>query len=240
MKTMLYNGKYLPVTRTVGFVKDNIDEYVKYLCADNPVNFVADKFTGTLNHGLERFVPIFGPFNGQYLITQTQSEWLAVFSNNGDMMLRLKAKPDSVVLGFTEDSYDFKTNKGEYGYSIFALSQSNTTTRSIVVCNGPDRIWSFEQFGDILDFEKPEYYNSRSKKKRLPFELLEEYGKHFGIRFYDESFYGSEMRYLRSDHHDHETRTIDKDSYELQHNRFGHLIHTYNSYHKEHGLQLGR
>ena len=60
--------------------------------------------------------------------------------------------------------------------------------RSIGAVNDGGR-WRFDANGELLDFERPEWYKTRQIRDRFTPEMLDEYLRHFGIQFFSPDFY---------------------------------------------------
>jgi hypothetical protein len=247
MNYLLYNGYYVPATNQIGFIEGDLDEITQVL-AKSPPEDVVEKLHGSLDIGLKKFFPVQGPYY-QTLLTETKSKWVALFSEHGDVGTKTIGtakyiQRKCIFVSYIESTYQKKTNDGCFGASIFAIRTYDSKELSIRFVSTYQDFdgWFFEQGDNInpLPFEKPEYYEKRKKKDRLPPELLAEYCEYYGIRPFDVSFYGPNMRYTVPNEFMSHVEKFDKNSFEIQKNMYNRPILSYNAYHKKHGLQYGR
>jgi hypothetical protein len=196
--------------------------------------FIAPKeFECSLKQGLDMFDPI---GYTQHLICETKSDWTAVFVSSGEIGLSvpcysLNCRGLEVTL--IEDTFDSKTNLGNHGCTRLSVvrdrnrpSVANSEERLLytIKCEG-GRGWKFGEFGSVMPFEEPENYSQPKVYNRFSPALLERYLNSFGIRMFDEDFFGPRMACF---------------GYKMRSPECNEEKKTYLDYHVSRGLDYGR
>lgn len=204
MKGLLDN-QFAPLTFTWGFVQVPFPEYVRAFSAwwrELSIEFDVELISEELASAFLHLQPLQTPQN-KYLLTETTSDWTAVFSNGlrtGDVispvghMARILRRPGLQVRCIPDRSY--LENKADalqiYGAVDFTLfipgPDDSTQIRKISVMNDGGR-WLFISDGDVQPFEYPREYAKKRLVDRFTPDMLEDYCAHLGIRLFDANFY---------------------------------------------------
>jgi hypothetical protein len=199
MKKIL-GGKFLPVTKRVGFLEAPFDSLVDVIAtwfSKVRTPTATDRFEAGLPEALMRLEPLNIP---KILLVGTKSSWVAVFhpSASPDSTVHYMATTlpsRGVVVDCVEDTYNPKTGEGQPGGVQFSYSEGPARTtveaekRTISATNQCER-WEWHEYGARFPFERPERYQARRIRDRFTDEMLEEYCAALGIQLFDENFYG--------------------------------------------------
>jgi hypothetical protein len=206
MKALL-NNERAPVTFGGGFIQARFPQcceaytsvWRQYKTEFETVSFEAD-----LKEAMLRLEPLQMPQN-RYLMTETQSNWTAIFSNS-----RLGSDVTSSIyclckalgcLGVTIQCSPSLTKRVEKKTSIVSYAATSFTLEgphetewlneirhvSARKDGGP---WKFFQRGEVQSFEQVYQYQNKHIRDRFTPEMLETYCAALGIFAFDETFYG--------------------------------------------------
>jgi hypothetical protein len=157
-----------------------------------------------LAQALSRLEPLTTPANKD-LLTQTHSDWTAIFSNGlrvndvssavGHLPQVLQCRGLEISCTPDRSAVPRKDIIRPYGATTFSLYGPEKTdwlnrTRRISSYNEGDH-WVFEAAGEIQHYEKTEHYQKRKIVDRFTPELLESYCGALGIEPFNENFYAS-------------------------------------------------
>jgi hypothetical protein len=149
------------------------------------------------------------PFGGTWKVMwcATKSNWIAYLENSRQgthaqapiSYLATLLKCRSIVVGCIPHTHigRGKTAKGAYGAVQFELYGPmndpeilSNTLRWIDVAKDAERPWKFYESGARLPFEEVEKYSDPDVHQRFSPDMLVRHCEQFGIRLYDEDFYG--------------------------------------------------
>jgi hypothetical protein len=197
------------MTSSVGFIEYEIklavDSFIAQSLKVSGETYKVKHVKGRLLESLETLRPLNTPYD-KVLFVETDSPWTAIFFNQtsgqgcpehlGNLARYVECRgiharyaphtmKKSKVGDWTED----------YGATMLNVygpenvqPEGDHLKRSIYVANDGYR-WEFGQWGEPLSFENLEYYQRRKRKDRFTPEILDEYLRHCGIRFFDPTFY---------------------------------------------------
>ena len=207
MKALL-NNERAPVTFGGGFIEIPFSEYCNAFAAwwkRLEIEFETFSFEADLKEALLRLEPLQNPQN-RYLITETQSNWTAIFSNSrGGSDVTSAVGHLCKVLGcrgVTIQCSPSLTRREGNRTSIVSYAATSFTL------DGPDETewlnqirhvsarkdggpWKFLQRGKVQPFEQVEHYENKHIRDRFTPEMLESYCAALGIRLFDGAFYGA-------------------------------------------------
>lgn len=199
---MLLDSKLYPITTKMSFLKADIEEVKnEFLKWQNPLVEKFDNFFDfktidlPLEDTLKSLLPLTTAERRRYILITSKNNWVCLLDNGHTGTDRTVPE----ILGKRLDCkvvftiYD--PNTEDTLLDVFDTQNSSfNLIRSISAIN--ENGWIFEQFGDIQDFENPEYYKSRQIKKRFNFNILKEYLDNLDINAFDASFYKSDKAIL--------------------------------------------
>ena len=206
MKALL-NNERAPVTFGGGFIKVSFSEYCSAFTSwwkGLQIDFESSSFPSDLKEAMLRLEPLQNPQN-RYLITETQSNWTAIFSNSrGGSDVSSAVSYLCKVLGchgveiqcspsLTKREGN-KTSIVSYAATSFTLVGPHETEWlneirhvSARKDGGP---WKFFQHGEVQPFEQVGHYENKHIRDRFTPEMLESYCAAQGILAFDATFYG--------------------------------------------------
>jgi hypothetical protein len=206
MKALL-NNERAPVTFGGGFIKVSFSEYCNAFTSwwkGLQIDFESSSFEADLKEAMLRLEPLQNPQN-RYLITETQSNWTAIFSNSrGGSDVSSAVSYLCKVLGchgveiqcspsLTKREGN-KTSIVSYAATSFTLVGPHETEWlneirhvSARKDGGP---WKFFQHGEVQPFEQVGHYENKHIRDRFTPEMLESYCAAQGILAFDATFYG--------------------------------------------------
>jgi hypothetical protein len=190
----LFNGQLTPLTNSFGFVKCDFDQAVSIYRSwleKMETKFTQTHLDGDFKSALQMLPPF--QFYTKSLLFRTDSEWVGYTNNNFfdaeigkvDYIAR-QLKSETVHL----KAYPKTIHLDAKGWSLGSFSHQDFSTDSfrIIMLSYQDR-WELYQVGDPFPFEQVSKYKERKVADRFTPEMLDQYGKAMGIRFFDESFY---------------------------------------------------
>jgi hypothetical protein len=205
----LLNNRFAPTTFAIGFLEAPLP-LVADACLDwldgNPMPVTRSPIEDPLSESLRRLEPLTrGPW--RRLWVETRSNWVAYFDNIltgtdpvspvGHLCQTIKCR--GVILRCVPHTRrrEAPGMKGRYGAVTFELfrpeprpGQILNHERSIAVVHDGN-CWTFEAWGEVQPFERPERYKARKVIDRFSPAMLIEYCSALGIHPFDEDFYGS-------------------------------------------------
>ncbi len=206
MKALL-NNERAPVTFGGGFIDVSFLEYCSALTSwwqDLKIEFDSFSFQADLKEAMLKLEPLQNPQN-RYLITETKSNWTAIFSNN-----RSGSDVDSAVSqmckllgcrGVTIQCSPSLTKREGNKTSIVHYAATSFTFDGPYETEWLNQIrhvsarkdggpWKFFQGGEVQPFEQVEQYKNKHIRDRFTPEMLESYCAALGILAFDATFYG--------------------------------------------------
>lgn len=155
-----------------------------------------------LNGDIERLLEFVAPRRvpgSKYLITTTDSQWTACFSESHDVTSLVGHMSEVLFCDALEIcalSPNGKKGEEDFYYPAcqFVLYSDGTDNilnikRSIVCMNDGGR-WIFETYGEVQPFEEIDEYSAKRVRDRFTIEMLDRYCQALGINALDSSFYG--------------------------------------------------
>jgi hypothetical protein len=206
MKALL-NNERAPVTFGGGFVEISFSKYCDAFTSWwklLEIEFETFSFEAELKEAMLRLEPLQTPQN-RYLITETRSNWTAIFSNSrGGTDVTSAVSHLCKVLGCRGVEIGCspsltireanKTSIVSYAATSFTLNGPHETEWlneirhvSAMKDGGP---WKFFQRGEVQPFEQVEHYENKHIRDRFTPDMLESYCAALGIRLFDGTFYG--------------------------------------------------
>lgn len=205
MKT-LFDGKYAPITDTIGFIRCSPARAAEFFVGwqrpiqdKRGVSVDAKSIKGNLEASLRRLAPLTSVERRRYLFIPTRSNWTA-FLDNGHQgtdafsplsYMAEKLSCEAVRATYdpgTRDSSDLAVIWELYGPHV--VDFSNTVRAVFVADDGNGLI--FSESGEVQPYEDVEKYSSRLKRDRFTPQMLDHYLRAVGIEAFDESFYQPE------------------------------------------------
>lgn len=206
----LLDNAFAPVTFAFGFVEGSF-ELLCQTCQswrqDLDTKFgtktEVSRFSAPLSRALPSLEPLMTPLD-RYLITETRSNWNAIFSNGlrvNDVFSPVSYLPEVLRSRGITVSWipDYSKTKREdaiqiYGAASFALYGAEQTDwlnriRAVSIANDVSG-WTFSASGEVQPYEETDLYKKRRIADRLTSEMLERYCRALGIELFDSAFYG--------------------------------------------------
>ncbi len=204
---LLLGDRYAPITSRVGFYEAPLDVVAQALydwrmsLRHRPVmHRVAEPFP----ESLRRLQPLTNGGSQREMVVETRSEWTALF----DSMLPwpdpvgpvsylcgvLKCRGLIVLCAPNTLTETWGNSRGRYGGVQFELFAPEPTEwlnylRAISATNDGGR-WTFEATGTPQPFEQPERYTARRVQDRFTADMLDDYCRALGVRYFDPDFFG--------------------------------------------------
>lgn len=192
----LLKNKYQPLTTTIYFLETELKSAVKTflewqepLAINHERTLETDMLIGDFAHNLIKLLPISTIEIRKYLFQATHGDWVAFVDNS---ILGTDGSAPSVLSDILNCRMLRMTcsdngNIFEYKNPIAKNELDKLRTISVTKESG----WGFHTYGELLPFEKPEYYKAKKIKDRLNKEILEEYFLNFNIQLFNETFYNN-------------------------------------------------
>ena len=196
MKTLFNNNLY-PITSHFAFIKANIDDIKnRFIEWQNPLVSEANNklqikhLKLNLKDTLLSLCPLTSVEKRRYLLIPTSSEWVCFLDNGHTGTDRTAPEVISKSLNCESAFIVYDDFTKSTLLDVFKIVNGNVDlVRSIYAIK--DSKWEFEIYGDIQDFENPEYYKARQIKDRFNMNILNEYLEKLDIHVFDENFYNS-------------------------------------------------
>jgi hypothetical protein len=211
MKALLDN-RFAPVTFTCGFLECPFVEFAQAftlwqdeLDARFHTRTESRRFSAPLAEALWELEPLTTPVD-RYLLTETRSDWSAVFGNGlrvNDVLsvvsylpTVLKCRGLEVVSVPDRSDRNAKDGLRMYGAVAFTLYGPHETDwlnriRHIAAVNDVAG-WEFVAQGEVQPYESTESYRRRRVADRLTPEMLGAYCAALGIQVFEADFYGGQ------------------------------------------------
>ena len=131
-------------------------------------------------------------------------EWTGYFDNesreflDGSTLNQLCERLRTTTCFFSYDDQQDSWQRGTAHFAVERWEQNRCVSRSVLLYKQSG--WIFDPYGDPLPFEDLEAYKRKRKTERLTPELLRKYGEALGVRFWDESCYGTDVALLTWTH----------------------------------------
>jgi hypothetical protein len=211
MKALLDN-KFAPITFVWGFVECPFSElsetFIRWQEQTDKkfgTQTEARSFQAPLSESLRSLEPLTTPLD-RYLLTETRSEWTAIFANGlrtNDVASPVGYLP--TVLGTRGLGIscipDRSSERGKDGLQIYGAVKFElygpkdtdwlNRIRSISLANDVNG-WEFTASGEVQPYEQTEQYEKRKRIERFTPEMLEAYCAALGIDLFNPDFYGSQ------------------------------------------------
>jgi hypothetical protein len=211
MATLLYDDRYAPITSEIEFLEcdaktaaDAFQQWQTPIQSARGLRLDRRSVCGDFATKIESLLPLTSGERCRSLFAPTASNWSAYLDNGwrgtdvsavshlsrnlGVRAIRAVCVPHTVR----------KVGGGEVGRSgatIFELYAADSASCSFLnvrrsVYAAYDGRWTFQACGEPpLDFEQLERYQARQIRDRFTPEMLEQYLRNFGIRFFGPDFY---------------------------------------------------
>jgi hypothetical protein len=205
MKTLL-DGKYAPITDTIGFIRcsaaraaDFFIEWQRPIQNKRGILVDTASIKGRLETKIRRLMPLTSVERRRYIFIPTHSNWTA-FLDNGhqgtDAFSPLSYMAEKLSCEAVRATYDPGTRGNSdlaviwelYGPNL--VDFSNTVRAVFVTDDGNGLI--FSESGKVQPYEDVEKYSNRLKRDRFTPQMLDHYLRALGIEAFDENFYQPE------------------------------------------------
>ena len=214
MTHYLLDGRFAPITWTIGFFKAptatvaaTLEDWRVEIHGRHNVESVA--VGGGLSAMLTRVEPLVRGYTPPELLVPTRNtEWTAYFAGGfsgadeapiGGLAREIPCEAVSFMMVPEREASRPKQPNG--GRSILLIADHDTEwlnyARSVGVGQDGNR-WTFEQQGDPLPFEDVSAYQKRRVKDRFTEDMLVDYAANLGLYPMDEQFYSQQGVLLRT------------------------------------------
>lgn len=212
MPSQLYDDRYAPITKEVGFLECDaaataaaFQEWQLPIQSGRGVRLNRRELVGGFPEKLERLLPLTSHEARRFLFLPTAGKWTAYLDSGWrgtDAFSAVSYLATTIgCRGIRAVSVPHTMRKtptgelGRYGATILELYAADSSgcsflnvQRSIFAANDGGR-WKFGANGQPFDFEQLERYKTRQIRDRFTPEMLDEYLQHFGIHFFSPDFY---------------------------------------------------
>jgi hypothetical protein len=195
---MLLGGRYAPITDAIGFLEA---DFAQVVAADarwraSLGGYRGRPVSGPLPSLLDALLPLTGPLL-RYVWVETTGPWTAYFDNfvlGSDTFgpvsyLAQQLGCRGVAIGCREGT---GRRGASASFSLYGPERTEwlNVVRSVAAVEDDGR-WEWSASGTAQPFEDLAAYRRRRVRDRLTPDLLASYCGAFGIRPFDESFYGT-------------------------------------------------
>lgn len=212
MSNHLYDNLYAPILSEIGFIECSlataIDAFMDWqqpIQSGRSVYFKQQEVFGDLSEKIIKLLPLTSCESRRFLFLPTKSRWTAYLDNGlngpdvfsvvsflatkiGCFGLRGASIPNTIRI-------DPSGQKGRYGATLFEVySKDNydcsflNIKRSIASINDGGK-WRFDQQGEPLEMENPQWYKALKVRDRFTDEMLDRCFQYYGIQFFSNDFY---------------------------------------------------
>lgn len=212
MPRQLLDDRYAPITSEIGFLEcpaltaaDAFQEWQRPIQSARGVRLNRHELVGDFPTKLESLLPLTSHEARRFLFLPTKGGWTAYFDNGWrgtDVFSTVSHLCTTIrCRGIRGVSVPHTVKKiggrevGRSGATMFSLYLPDSTSCSFLnICRSVsaayDGRWMFDVYGEPpLEFEQLERYNARQIRDRFTPDMLDEYLRHFGIRFFSADFY---------------------------------------------------
>ena len=199
----LFDGKFSPITDTMGFFKCDFARAIRGFCerlepilAEQGVFLVKREVHGTFKGAIKTLLPLTSVERRRYLFAPTRSEWI-LFLDNGhqgtDASSPLSYLARELSCEAVRATYSSGKHTKRYPSVIIEIFGPTRThflnyVRSISAAYD-GRKWEFATGGEPQSFEQIEMYSRKSVRDRFTPHMLDSYLQAMGIRVCEKDFF---------------------------------------------------
>jgi hypothetical protein len=200
----LLSDRYAPITTVIGYLQAPLEQVANELVTwraelgrDVNTTSVPEAFP----QNLHRLEPLVAGDYPRELLVATDGEWIAYFacgaqrSDPTSRCIALTGRRGWRAATITSEPHTLGKleTPGRWGgiqLELFGPEADNPLgyVRAISAINDGGR-WTFDAYGHIQHFERPEAYTARRARDRFTSTILNEYCNAIGIRPFDPDFY---------------------------------------------------